>query len=207
MNPKLRADIDGCRLAHLRLGATLELVTDDVARRPSQLPGWTVGHVLAHLARNADSHLRRIAGAARGEVVDQYPGGPDGRAVEIEAGAGRPAAELVADVLATNAALEAAWEALPEDAWGRHTRSVSGALLAADALPFSRWREVEVHHADIGLDFGYQEWSDGFVAEELPQALATVPGRLVDPASRRQLCAWLLDRAAAPGSLSLEPWG
>jgi maleylpyruvate isomerase len=207
VNPKLRADIDGCRVAHLRLGATLELVTDDVARRPSQLPGWTVGHVLAHLARNADSHLRRIAGAARGEVVDQYPGGPEGRAAEIEAAAGRPAAELVADVLATNAALEAAWEALPEGAWGRHTRSVSGALLAADALPFGRWREVEVHHADIGLDFGYQEWSDGFVAEELPRALATVPRRLADPASRRQLCAWLLDRAATPGSLSLEPWG
>jgi maleylpyruvate isomerase len=206
MNPKLRADIDGCRLAHLRLGATLELVTDEVARRASQLPGWTVGHVLAHLARNADSHLRRIAGAARGEVVDQYPGGTEGRAAEIEADAGRPAAELVADVLATNAALEAAWEVLPEDAWSRYTRSVSGALLPADALPFSRWREVEVHHVDMGLDFGYQEWSDGFVAEELPRALATVPRRLADPASRRQLCAWLLDRAAAPGSLSLEPW-
>jgi maleylpyruvate isomerase len=138
--------------------------------------------------------------------VDQYPGGTEGRAAEIEADAGRPAAELVADVLATNAALEAAWEALPEDAWGRYTRSVSGALLPADALPFSRWREVEVHHVDMGLDFGYQEWSDGFVAEELPRALATVPRRLADPASRRQLCAWLLDRAAAPGSLSLEPW-
>jgi maleylpyruvate isomerase len=206
MNPKLRADIDGCRLAHLRLAATLELVTDEVARRPSQLPGWTVGHVLAHLARNADSHIRRIAGAGRDEVVDQYPGGPDGRAAEIEADARRPAAELVADVLATNAAVEGAWEELPEEAWGRYTRSVSGALVPAEALPFTRWREVEVHHVDMGLDFGYQEWSDGFVAEELPRALATVPRRLADPASRRQLCAWLLDRAAAPGSLSLEPW-
>jgi maleylpyruvate isomerase len=206
MNPKLRADLDGVRAAHARLLDTLGAVTDEVARQPSLLPGWTVGHVLAHLARNADSHLRRIEGALRDEVVDQYPGGREGRASEIEADAGRPAAQLVADVARTAAAVEAAWEALPEEAWGRHTRAVSGALLPMVALPFSRWREVEVHHADLGLEFGYQEWSDGFVAEELPRALDSMPARLADPQARRQLCAWLLDRASAPGPLELGPW-
>lgn len=28
-----------------------------------------------------------------------------------------------------------------------------------------------------------------------------------DPAERRLLCAWLLDRAPAPGPVTLEPWG
>ena len=71
---------------------------DGDVRRPSRLPGWTVGHVLAHVARNADSHRRRTEGAAVNEVVDQYPGGYAGRASEIEAGAGRPASELIVDV-------------------------------------------------------------------------------------------------------------
>jgi maleylpyruvate isomerase len=206
MNPKLRADIDGCRMAQQRLLATLATVTDDSARRPSRLPGWTVGHVLAHLARNADSHVRRIEGAARHEVVDQYPGGADGRAAEIEAGAGRPAAELVEDVRATAAAVDAAFESLPDDAWGRATRAVSGVLLPAEALPFSRWREVEIHHVDLGLGFECEDWSEGFVAGELPRALATVARRLTDPAARRQLCGFLLDRAPSPGPLELESW-
>ena len=38
--------------------------------------------------------------AARGEVRDQYPGGLDRRAADIEAGAARPAADLVRDVRA-----------------------------------------------------------------------------------------------------------
>ena len=206
MNPRLRADIDGCRAAHARLMATLETVTDEVARQPSRLPGWTVGHVLSHLARNADSHLRRAEGALRDEVVDQYPGGRAGRAAEIDAGSGRPAAELVADVRASAAAGEAAWEALPDEAWGRYTRAVSGAVLPMEVLPFSRWREVEVHHADLGLGFGYEEWSEGFVADELPRALDNLPHRLTDPRARRQLCAWLLDRAPDPRPLRLEPW-
>jgi maleylpyruvate isomerase len=207
MNPKLRADIEGCRLAHRQLAATMADVTDEVARQPSRLPAWTVGHVLTHLARNADSVRRRLEGAVRDEVVDQYPGGYEGRAARIDEGAGRPAAELVSDVLVTAAALDAMWDEIPEAAWGRYTRSVSGALLPADVLAFARWREVEVHHADLGLGFGYQDWADGFVADELPRALATVPGRLTDPAARRQLCAWLLDRAPAPGPLPLESWG
>ncbi|MDQ6617588.1 MAG: maleylpyruvate isomerase family mycothiol-dependent enzyme [Actinomycetota bacterium] len=206
MNPRVRADIDGCRAAHARMLATVEGVTDEVVRRPSRLPGWTVGHVLAHLARNADSHIRRIEGAIRDEVVDQYPGGREGRRDEIEAGAGRPAAELGADVRATAEALDAAWESLPEVAWARYARAVGGAVLPIEVLPSSRWREVEVHHADLGLGFGYEDWSDGFVADELPRALATVPGRLGDPRARRQLCAWLLDRAAEPGQLVLESW-
>ncbi len=206
VNPKLRADIEGCRAAHARLMETLATVTDEVARQPSRLPGWTVGHVLSHLARNADSHLRRTEGAARDEVVDQYPGGREGRATEIDAGSGRAAAELVADVRLTAATLDAAWDALPAEAWSRPTRAVSGAVLPMEVLPFSRWREVEVHHADLGLGFGYEEWSEGFVADELPRALERLPQRLTDPRARRQFCAWLLDRAPEPGPLRLEPW-
>ena len=55
---------------------------------PSLLPGWTRGHVLTHIARNADSFVRVLEAARRGEVVTQYEGGVDGRNADIEAGAG-----------------------------------------------------------------------------------------------------------------------
>lgn len=207
MNDKLATAIDGCRAAHARLLVTLETVTDEVAGRPSLLPGWTVGHVLTHVARNADSVRRRIDGALRDEVVDQYPGGHEGRAADIETGARRPAAELVADVAQTAAAIDAAWDSVPEEAWGRLTRGVSGNLSPLDRLPFSRWREVEVHHVDLGLAFGCQDWPDAYVAQELPRALQGLPGRLTDGRARRQLTAWLLDRASEPGPMDLESWG
>ncbi len=52
---------------------------------------WTVGHVLTHLARNAESHVRMLEGATMGEALEQYAGGYDQRAADIEAGADRSA--------------------------------------------------------------------------------------------------------------------
>src|SRR3954470_8521222 len=95
------AFIEGCRGSHATLERHIAGLTDEVARQPSLLPDWTVGHVLSHIARNADSVVRRLEGAARGVVVDQYVGGPEGRATEIEEGAGRPATDLAADVRRT----------------------------------------------------------------------------------------------------------
>src|SRR5262245_61605993 len=96
--------IDGCRASHATLEAHIAGLTDEVARQPSLLPDWTVGHVLSHIARNADSVVRRLEGAMRNEIVDQYVGGRQGRASEIDSGAHRSAAELLADVHTTNAA-------------------------------------------------------------------------------------------------------
>ena len=100
MDEELAATIAGCTTAHRRLSETLASVDADVARRPSRLPDWTVGHVLTHLARNADSHVRMLQGALAGEAVEQYPGGYEQRSRDIDAGAGRDAADLRADVLA-----------------------------------------------------------------------------------------------------------
>ena len=220
--------------SHARLALTLAGVTDTDARRPSLLPGWSVGHVLTHLARNADSHVRMLEAAAVGEVADQYPGGNERRAADIEAGAGRPAAELVADVTSTAARLEAAMEATPDAAWraGRG-RVVSGIWPLAD-LPFRRWREVEVHHVDLGLRYGVFDWPEEYVDEELPRTVAGLPARL-EPgtavelraadtgerwlipeeaaavrhsviADRRLLLGWLLGRAGDRGFPPLGPW-
>lgn len=187
-------DIRGMTAAHRRLEAALAGLTDEQARQPSLLPGWTVGHVLTHIARNADSATRRLEGAARDEVVDQYPGGYEGRAADIEAGAGRGAAELVADVVESNAAVEAAVDAVPDHAWGRLGRNVAGKELPVAALPFGRWGEVDVHHVDLGLGYGPDQWPEALAERWLPELLAALPGR----ADARTLLAWALRRGQAP---------
>jgi hypothetical protein len=63
-----------------------------------------------------------------------------------------------------------------------------------------------VHHADLGLGFGPEDWSDEYLRWELPQALATVPGRIGDPGDARRLLAWLIGRRRDPGAFELEPW-
>ncbi len=203
MGEELAATIAGCTSAHRRLEETVASVDDEVARRPSLLPDWTVGHVLTHLARNAESHVRMLDAALAGGAVEQYPGGHDQRGRDIEAGAGRPADELRADVRATTAALEAAWERMTPTAWGGHGLA-RGAEWPCRLLPFHRWREVEIHHVDLGLGYEPLDWPDEYVARELPLALDTLPERLTS-AGRARALAWLVGRAAQP-SLELAPW-
>ena len=93
----------------------MECEHDDQARQPSLLPDWTVGHVATHIARNAEGHLRMLRAALDGDVAAMYPGGRAQRSADIEAGAGRAAAELLADVMQTAAELERTWaEMTPE---------------------------------------------------------------------------------------------
>lgn len=192
--------IDGCRATHATLEREIAGLTDEQARQTSRLPDWTVGHVLSHLARNADSVVRRLEGAIRGEIVDQYVGGVDGRVAEIESGAGQSAAELIADIHATNAAVDELLVSAPEDLWDRPTRPVGGGEQPARAVVFSRWREVEVHLVDLGLGYSPARWPAGLVEVWLPRMLGGLPDR----ADANLLLAWTLGRAPAP---DLVPWG
>ena len=174
-------------------------MTDMVARRPTRLPAWTVGHVMTHLARNAEAMIRRIEAAAVGEMVDQYAGGVQGRASEIEAGAGRPAHELIADVLDCSRRLDGVFESLPDDCWERPVRTVEGGEHPLSQLPFRRWREVEVHLVDLDIGFGPADWSQALVDRSLPRLVAG----LGDRTDHRSLMAWALGRGSAP---QLDPW-
>lgn len=196
--------ITACRAAHDRLRRTMETLTDGTTRRPSQLPGWTVGHVLTHIARNADSHIRMMEAALRGEAVEQYAGGYEERAADIEAGAARPAAVLRDDVRATARALEETWDSMTPRAW-EGTGLAGGRPWPCKDLPFHRWREVEIHHVDLGMSYGYAEWPEDYVRLELPRALAALPDRLHD-SSQRPFLAWLLGRAEQPDTLDIDGW-
>ncbi|MEA2704561.1 MAG: maleylpyruvate isomerase [Actinomycetota bacterium] len=197
--------VAGCRAAHRRLFATIRSVDEATVRRPSRLPGWTVGHVLTHLARNADSHVRMLLAAERGETAEQYAGGAEQRAADIDAGAGRPRDALVTDVGQSAIDLEAVWETTSAGGWAGHGLS-RGRRWPCVELPFRRWREVEVHHVDLGLGYEASDWPDDYVTEELMLTVGGLPGRVADPDQRRRLLAWLLDRGPQP-ALDLDGWG
>ena len=154
------------------------------------------------------------AAARLGQVGEQYPGGFEQRDADIEAGAGRPATELVADVVHSASELADAWAAMTPAAWAGTGRTPEREMAVAD-LPFRRWREVEVHRADLGLAFGWQDWSEQYVEAELARTLPATSGRTPDgrpvelptDLDRRHALAWLLGRAEAPPGLpSLTPW-
>jgi maleylpyruvate isomerase len=151
-------DLDAVDRAFVLVAGAVEGLTDADARAASRLPGWSRGHVLTHLARNADGQRRMVEGALRDAVLDQYPGGDEQRAADIEAGAHRPAAALVTDLHESQRALVHAWSLVPHDAWNRLTRARAGVRPLRDGV-LSRWRELMVHGVDLEM---------GLVPESLP---------------------------------------
>ena len=150
-------ELDGVVDAHQRLQVALDGLTDDDARRASLLPNWTIGHVLTHIARNADALRRMLDGVRRGEQAEQYPGGLAQRNDEIEAGAGRSATEVVEDVRATGAAFEATAAHLDNGDWVIGVGLAAWGPIPVTEIPFRRRREVIVHHYDLGLG-GVSSW-------------------------------------------------
>ena len=199
--------------AHRRLLGAVESLTDAEVRRPSLLPGWSVGHVLSHLARNADSHVRRTEAAASGMVVDQYPEGLGGREAEIRAGSGRGARDLVDDVRRSATAVEAGWRAVAEGRWVGRSRDASGLERYLFELPARRWQEVEVHLVDLAIGITHEDWPDDFVREWLPRTRERMSSRLPADAggppfrSPAEELAWLYGRISTDDRPPAPPWG
>lgn len=214
--------VEGAADAHQRLLAALDSpagqrLNDEMVGRASRLDSWTVGHVLAHIANNADSMTRMFEAAERGEVGDQYPGGMLQRNSDIERDASRSAVAHVAAVRDSIYRLEGAWNRARE-AWMGSGRLGTGAVVPVTDLPLRRWREVEVHMSDLGVRElsleGFDVWSDDYVRHDLrmltmlyksrgSMGLAELPAEVlrVDPRVR---LAWLLGRTVVEG---VEPAG
>lgn len=140
--------------------------SDAEVAAPSLLAGWTRGHVLTHIARNADAVGGSLAGGLRGEVVALYPGGSDDRTRDIEAGAKRSAAELIRDVRESADRLDRVCGAVA-DAEGWDV-VCAGGRTGEDWL-FSRWCELEIHRVDARIA-GPDRWPADFVARLFPEA-------------------------------------
>ena len=193
------------RGGYVRLVATVERITDEQVRSPSRLPGWTVGHVLTHIARHADGHVRRLDGALRGEDVPRYTGGPAQRGREIDEGARRSVEAILADLDISQRRLEAVWDRSVADGWP-HSALHGDDHWPTTASPVRRLREIEMHHVDLGLGYQPSDWPEAYVAWELPKLLATVPPRVQRSDDARALLAWLSGRQPDPLAIELDPW-
>ena len=179
-------------------------MTDDVVASPSNLPHWTVGHVLTHIARNAEGHTLRLRAALDSIDTARYPGGSDQRNREIAVSTARRARDIVDDVLSTQAQLEAVWSQHVAAHWPYSH------LLGADTWPTTesparRLREIEMHHVDLGLGYLPTQWSKQYVDWDLSNLLETLALR-IGPTDRPEVLSWLAGRGSQPHRLELGPW-
>lgn len=202
-NPERASQL--CVEAQTRLMRRVIELSDKDIRSSSLLPGWTVGHVLTHLARNADAHARRLSGALHGHDVPKYESGQEQRRSEIEDGAGRSAAEIIADFDASLSDLEEIFARCSEAGWP-NGHFLGGGQYDVAGCPAHRLREIEMHHVDLGLGYSPSDWPDEYVAWDLEVLLATAPERLGSSSERRSFMAWLAGRGPLDGATKLAPW-
>jgi len=153
--------LDRLAAATARLLATATALSDAQAREPSLLPGWSRGHVLTHVARNADGMINLLRWARTGTPTPMYASA-ESRAADIEAGAGRPAAGLAA---------------MPDDAWTAQVRALNGPPFPALGVLERRLSEVEIHHVDVAAGYSPADWPESFLREALPRVAESFTGR------------------------------
>lgn len=210
----LNEHVSGCAQAHQKLLSSLENLTDEQCRADSLLPNWTRGHVLTHLARNADSHSHLLQCAVRGEVGQQYPS-VEKRNSDIESGSNRSATDLVMDLRLSIYGLEASWASANEKAWAGQGRNLGNRVIEMSSIVFLRWREVEIHHADLNLGFSYDDLTPLYVRLELdqqvmlwrsrkPMGMTDLPEVAMKLSPSKRL-AWLMGRVEVAGLAKPEP--
>lgn len=204
---------------------TATTLTDQNLAEPSLLTGWTRGHVVTHVARNADSLINLLNWARTGVETRQYAS-PDERNAGIEAGAGRSVSEQIVDVREASARFADACADMPAEAWA----VVLGDIGPAVKVVWRRLREVEVHHVDLASGYTWRDWPESFTHRLLHELIdvrrggppprlwlkasglshplqlgdgtpdATVTGNAAD------IAAWLAGRSTGTG-LTMDPPG
>ncbi|MCU1516199.1 MAG: hypothetical protein JWQ75_920 [Pseudarthrobacter sp.] len=134
--------------------------TDEDVRAPSALPGWSRGHVLAHLAGITNAMARQLEYAAKGETVELYDGGQDGRNKAIEMAAGHSADAHLADVQAGLDRALKAFDAVDAGTGWQARIAYRGGVVLDGGLAL--WRELVIHTADLGTGLGPETWSRAF---------------------------------------------
>ncbi|MER6679634.1 maleylpyruvate isomerase family mycothiol-dependent enzyme [Streptomyces olivaceoviridis] len=156
---------------------------------PSRLPGWSRGHVLAHLARNADALVNVLQGRPMYASAEA-------RDADIERDAPRPLEVQITDVRESAARFQAAGEA-PAD-WTRTVELRNGVTDSASRVPFRRWGEVELHHVDLGTGYELEDLPAEFLERETGFLTERFSGHPDVPATRVTdgTRAWTTGRAA-----------
>ncbi|MGC8918418.1 maleylpyruvate isomerase family mycothiol-dependent enzyme [Streptomyces sp. PG2] len=191
-----------------------ELLLDAVAglgevdfTAPSALPDWTRGHLLAHVAANADALCNLVHWAATGEETPMYASAEE-RAAGIAKGASLTAGELRSWLTDSARKLAAGLDGLTEAQWQHPVVTAQGRTVPATELPWMRAREVCVHAVDLGtgvVTFG--DLPKGFLTALVAEIRAKRGLDELPEGPLPEVAAWLAGRphtlADAPG---LGPW-
>ncbi|MYW16333.1 maleylpyruvate isomerase family mycothiol-dependent enzyme, partial [Streptomyces sp. SID2955] len=156
------------------LTAVAELDNASLAE-PSRLPGWSRGHVLAHLARNADALVNVLQGRPMYASAEA-------RDADIARDAARPLEAQVADVRESADRFQAAGDA-PAD-WSRTVELRNGVTDSASRVPFRRWAEVDLHHVDLGIGYELEDLPAEFLEREAAFLTQRFSGHPDVPATR-----------------------
>ena len=141
---------------------TVDRLADADYAAPSLLPDWTRGHVVAHLALNAEGLAGVLHGAHLGQPQPMYAS-TEARDSDIAELAAQEPAALRERLLGSTAQFSQALDAMHEDDWdGRFERTPGGPDFALANVVLMRVREVEIHHADLGAGYGPDDWPDDF---------------------------------------------
>ena len=159
-----RPDPDTIARADRALVRTVDALSDPQYAEPSQLPGWTRAHVVAHLALNGEGLAGVLHGAHLGRPQPMYAS-PEARDADIEELAAAAPDELRERFLAATGRFGEALEAMHEPDWeGRFERTPGGPDFALRNVVLMRLREVEIHHADLGVGYTADDWPADFRA-------------------------------------------
>ncbi|MFF4013515.1 maleylpyruvate isomerase family mycothiol-dependent enzyme [Streptomyces sp. NPDC001843] len=151
-------DLASVHKATERLLSAVTALDNAAVTEPSRLPGWTRGHVLAHIARNADALVNVLHGRPMYASADT-------RNTEIERDAARALDVQLADLSESAARFQATGDA-PAD-WSRTVELRGGVTDSASRVPFRRWAEVELHHVDLGIGYELEDLPEEFVEREI----------------------------------------
>ncbi|MDF3301997.1 maleylpyruvate isomerase family mycothiol-dependent enzyme [Streptomyces tropicalis] len=151
-------DLVSVREATERLLIAATALDNAAVAEQSRLPGWTRGHVLAHLARNADALVNVLEGRP------MYASAA-ARDADIERDAPRGPGAQLADVRESAARFQALGE-MPAD-WSRTVELRNGVTDVAARVPFRRWAEVELHHVDLGVGYELEDLPAEFTEREI----------------------------------------
>lgn len=173
--------INAVRQATDVLYEVVEELDQAAVRGQSLLPGWTRGHVITHLARNADALVNLLTWARTGVEHQAYTSRAD-RDADIEEGARRILQVIKADLDSACVRFENACREMPPHSWRSEVVAPKGATIPASQVPLFRLREVWIHLIDLDYGVGFADLPADFVEEFLDDAVEQFAGR-VDPFS------------------------
>ncbi|UTT70982.1 maleylpyruvate isomerase family mycothiol-dependent enzyme [Arthrobacter sp. DNA4] len=154
------------------LTAAVDRIPAGGERDPSTLPGWSRGHLLAHIAGICGALARQVEYGRSGRTVELYDGGVDGRNRAIELAAGHSLEEHREDVAAAVQRALAAFEGLGEDEWQTRIAFRDGVIFDAG---LALWRELVIHTADLDTGAGPETWNRAFCSHLFDFLAARVP--------------------------------